>query len=217
MKIAVLPLLLLVAACGAVEFSLKDKTVVVCESIILTKETPRTLVVAKKEKESKTYKWSEIDLDSLPAVMQEELAAYQKVQLAKRMIMKDDKWIHRDEMLLNEDPRYGYKRPLAKVGESIIEFINTSDGMVTIGIRSGEQGYEMHIEAGKKKGYQVPNGNVFYILAQESPDGKQLLVQKSKPIEMKRLRYEVTIVKSDAVPTSELGTIPIPKEYQVSP
>ena len=211
-------LLLSVAALGhAAEFSLADKTTVHCDELVLSKETPRALVTAKTGKETRTYKASEVDIASLPATQKDEFLAFQKEQLQKRLILKDDKWLHRDEMLLNEDERYAAKKPLAKVGESIIEFVNTTDGMVTIGMRSGDRGYEMHIEIGKKKSYQVPNGDIFYILAQESADGTQLVVQKSKTVAMKKLHYQVTIVKSDAVPKEELGLIPIPKEYQVAP
>lgn len=212
-------LLLLAAAIGAhaAEFTLVDQTTVSCDEILLAKELPRTLVTAKTGKATKTYKASEVDIGNLPAALRDEFQAFQKEQLRKRIILKDDKWVHRDEVLLNEDARYAWKKPLPKIGESILEFINTTDGVVTIGVRSGDRGYEMHIEAGKKKGYQVPDGDVFYILAQESGDGTQLVVQKSKPVAMKRLRYEVTIVKSDQIPRDQLGTIPIPKEYQVAP
>jgi hypothetical protein len=43
------------------------------------------------------------------------------------------------------------------------------------------------------------------------------MVQKSKPVELKHMHYEVTIVTSDKIPPGELGTIPIPQEYQVKP
>jgi hypothetical protein len=217
MKIPPLLLACLLAPLTATEFSLLDKTVVQCDELIMLKEAPRTLITAKSEKSAKTYKWSEIDMGSLPANLRDEFEAFKKEQLAKRIIIKNDKWIHRDEMLLDDDARYRYKHPLAKVGDSILEFNNTTDVVVTIGVRSGDLGYEMHIEAGKKKGYQVPNGTVTYIMAQESPDGTNLMVQKSKPVELKHMHYEVTIVTSDKIPPGELGTIPIPQEYQVKP
>ena len=151
-----------------------------CEEIVLSKEMPRTLVMARTGKESRAYKASEVDIARLSAAQKDELLAFQQEQLQKRIVLKDDKWIHRDEKLLNEDPRYTRKKPLAKIGESIIEFVNTTDRVVTIGMRSSDRGYEMHIEVGKKMIYQVPNGDISYILAQESAEGKQLVVQKSK-------------------------------------
>jgi hypothetical protein len=216
----ILACLLLIAAAGggpAAEFALVDKTTVTCDELLLAKELPRTLVTAKTGKETRTYKASEVDLASLPGALRDEFQAFQKEQLQKRIILKDDKWIHRDEVLLNEDARYAWKKPLAKLGDSIIEFVNTTEGVVTIGMRSGDRGYEMHIEAGKKKSYQVPDGDIFYILAHESADGTQLVVQKSKAVAMKHLRYQVTIVKSDEIPREQLGSIPIPREYQVAP
>ena len=150
------------------------------EEIVLSKEMPRTLVMARTGKESRAYKASEVDIARLSAAQKDELLAFQQEQLQKRIVLKDDKWIHRDEKLLNEDPRYTRKKPLAKIGESIIEFVNTTDRVVTIGMRSSDRGYEMHIEVGKKMIYQVPNGDISYILAQESAEGKQLVVQKSK-------------------------------------
>lgn len=211
-------LLLAAATYGySAEFSLTDQSTVRCDEIILSKEMPRTLVTAKTGKETKTYKASEVDISSLPLAQKDEFLAFRQEQLQKRIVLKDDKWIHRDEMLLNDDQRYAWKKPLPKLGESIIEFVNTTDRVVTIGMRSGDRGYEMHIESGKKKSYQVPDGDIFYILAQESSDGTQLVVQKSKTVAMKRLRYQVTIVKSDEIPKEQLGVIPIPKEYQVAP
>ncbi len=118
-------------------------------------------------------------------------------------------------MLLKTDPRYAYKKPLPKIGGSIIDFINTTDQIVTIGIRSGDKGYEIHVDAGKKKGYQVPDGNVFYVMAQENGDGTSLMAQKAKPVDLKHVRYQVTIVRSDEIPATELGVIPIPAEFQV--
>src|SRR6185436_17444116 len=170
----ILACLLLIAATGgghAAEFALLDKTTVTCDELLLSKELPRTLVTTKTGKETRTFKASEVDLASLPAALKDEFLAFQKEQLQKRIILKDDRWIHRDEVLLNEDARYAWKKPLAKLGDSIIEFVNTTEGVVTIGMRSGDRGYEMHIEVGKKKSYQVPDGDIFYILAQESLDG----------------------------------------------
>ena len=101
-----LMLLATAVSAGAAEFSLLDQSTVHCEEIVLSKEMPRTLVMARTGKESKTYKASEVDIASLPAAQKDEFLAFQQEQLQKRIVLKDDKWIHRDEMLLNEDPRY---------------------------------------------------------------------------------------------------------------
>lgn len=201
--------------CGAAEFSLANKQKVVCDKIIMAKESPTVFLSAKSEGGTKTYRYSEVDFSSLPEEMRAEFENYKSDQLEKRIILKDEKWISRDGMLLKEDKKYGYKKPLGKVGDSIIEFINQTDSTVTLGMRSGEKGYEMFIEAGKKKSYQVPNGIIHYVMAQESKNGKSLIVQTSKDQEMKNVRFTVTIVPSDEIPAGELGSIEIPAEYQV--
>ena len=58
--------------------------------------------------------------------------------------------------------------------------------------------------------------SIRYIMAQESRDGKSLIVQSSKDQEMQNVRLTVTIVQSDQIPPAELGSIAIPAEYQVS-
>jgi hypothetical protein len=118
-------------------------------------------------------------------------------------------------VLLNGDPRYAAKGKLAKIGPSILTFTNTTDKTVTIGVRCEDKGYEMHVEAGKSKGYQVQNGKVAYILAQESDDGRKLVVQKSEPLDLKNLNMKVTIVRTEAIPPGEIGSIDIPEKYQV--
>jgi hypothetical protein len=212
------PLLLLAAfplwTVGA-EFALLNKTKITCDTLVMAKETPSVFITAKDASGNHTYRYSEVDLATVPEDLRTSFETYRKEQLQKRLILKDDKWISRDAMLLKEDPKYGYKRNLAKVGESILEFVNETDGTVTLGIRSGDRGYEMHVEAGKHKSYQVPNGTVRYIMAQESKDGKALIIQQSADQPMTNLRLTVTIVTSDKIPEKELGLIPIPAEYQV--
>ena len=217
MRHALACFLLFAASCQGVEFSLADKTTVTCENLSLMKEMPTTMLIAKTGSSTTTYKASQVDIDSLPAEMKDEFLKYKADQLQKRIILKNDKWIHRDEMLLEADPRYSFERPLAKIGDSLIDFINNTDQTVTIGIRWGVQGYELHIEKKKKKGYQVPDGALNYILVQESEDGTQLVIQKSETLNLKRTHYQVTILKSDEVEPKQLSYIPIPKEYQVAP
>ena len=208
---------LLAAWCGGAEFHLldKDKTLVTCDEIVLSKETPRAFVTAKSAKETKSFKYSEVDVATLPAAMQAEFAAFKAEQLTHRLILKDDKWVSRNELLLKEDKTYGYKRALARIGDSVLEFKNDTKDTITIGVRSGDTGYEMHLEAGRKKAYQVPDGSIHYYMASESADGKRLIIQKSKVQEMKRLHLTVTVTTSDEVPADELGAIEIPPEYQV--
>jgi hypothetical protein len=217
MRYMILVLTMLAAWCPGVEFALTDKTKVTCDDLSMMKETPTTLIIAKTGTSTNSYKFSQIDISSLPAALRDEFTKYQADQLQKRIILKNDKWIHRDEMLLEADPRYSFERPLAKIGDSLIDFINNTDQTVTIGIRWGVQGYEMHIDKKKKRGFQVPDGALYYILVQESPDGTQLVIQKSDVVQLKRTQYTVTIVKSDEVSQKLLSYIPIPKEYQVAP
>lgn len=185
------------------------------DEIIVSPEMPQSFVTLKNGNNTVACKYSEIDIESLPEDKRKAAKAYIQEQRLKRLIIKDDKWMHRDEMLLNSDKRYAAKGKLPRVGDSIIEFNNTTDGMVTLAVRQGDKGYEMHLEGGKKKGYQAPNGKVFYIMAQESPDGTQLVVQKSEVIDLKNVNLRVTIVTSDQIPPNEMGVIEIPKEYQV--
>lgn len=202
--------------CQGAEFLLANKQKIICDKIIMAKESPTVFISAKSESGTKTYRFSEVDFSSLSEELRLEFEKYKADQLQKRIILKDEKWISRDGMLLKEDKKYGYKKPLGKVGDSIIEFVNQTDSTVTLGMRSGDRGYEMFIEAGKKKSYQVPNGIIHYVMAQESKDGKSLIVQLSKDQEMKNVRFTVTIVPSDEIPVGELGSIDIPAEYQVS-
>ncbi len=201
---------------SSAEALLLNKQKITCDTVVMAKESPSVFLTAKSAGGTQTYRYSEVDATCLTAAQRDEFAAYQAEQLKKRIILKDDKWVSRDAMLLKEDKKYGYKKPLSKVGESIIKFVNQTDETATLGIRSGDKGFEMHIEAGKKKAYQVPNGTIRYIMAQESHDGKSLIVQASKDQEMQHVRLTVTIVQSDQIPPAELGSIAIPPEYQVS-
>ena len=205
------------ALCPAVEFTLQDATKVEAESLTMVKETLSTFIITKTGNETNSYKYSQVVIDSLPADLKSEFLAYQAAQLQKRLIIKKDKWVHRDEVLLDADPRYSYERPLAKVGNSVIDFVNTTDETATIGIRWGNAGFEMPVDKGKKKGSQVPDGTLTYIMVQESEDGTQLIVQKATPVVLAHNVLTVTIIKSDAVAPKDLGMIPIPKEYQVTP
>lgn len=71
-------LILLAAAVSgyAADFSLLDQSTVHCEEIVLSKEMPRTLVMARTGKESKTYKASEVDIASLPVAQKDEFLAF---------------------------------------------------------------------------------------------------------------------------------------------
>ncbi len=197
------------------EFLLLDKTKVTAEKLTLAKELPSVFISATTGDETRTYKHSEIEVASLPQDLLDEFEKYRKEQLAKRIVLADDRWVSRDALLLKRDAKYGYKKALPKAGDSVIEFVNETKDTVTIGIRSGDRGYEMHIEAGKKKAYQIPDGKVHYLMAQESHDGKSLIVQKTKPEILKNVRLTVTVYDSDKPTDNELGSIPIPAEYQV--
>lgn len=200
---------------GAAELVLANGTRVPYTELIVANDAPMAFATIKIDNSVKSFRFSEVDLNALPDDKHAAFTTYQHDQLQKRLIIKDDKWIHRDEMLLNADPRYLAKGKLAKVGPSILTFTNSTDRTVTIAVREAGNGYEMHIEAGKKKGYQVPNGTVTSIMAQESDDGKQLIIQKGKPMVLNNLNMSVTIVKSDAIPAEEMGSIDIPEKYQV--
>lgn len=215
LRICTLCLLTMVAV-PAAELKLGNGSIVAYEKMDVTIEAPMTFLTLTNADGIKAYRYSEIDLKALPAKDQADVAAYVAKKLRERMIIKNDKWIHRDEMLLNADPRYAAPAgKLVKFGPSLIEFKNTTDHMVTIGVRANDKGWEMHLEAGKKKGYEVPNGKVFYIMAQESEDGTQLVVQKSAPVDMQKVHLEVTILSSSEIPPGEMGTIDIPAQYQV--
>jgi len=203
------------ASAGADELVLANGTHVPYTELIVANDAPMAFATIKIDNKVTSYRFSDVNLTSLPDNLRTAFTAYQHDQLQKRLIIKDDKWIHRDEMLLNADPRYLAKGKLAKVGPSILTFTNTTDRTVTIAVREGGNGYEMHVEAGKKKGYQVPNGTVTTIMAQESDDGKQLVIQKGKPMDLKNINMSVTIVKTDAIPAGEMGSIDIPEQYQV--
>jgi biopolymer transport protein ExbD len=206
---------LAMASAAGDELQLANGSTVKYQELILSEDAPMSLVTVKNDGSVHTYRYSEVTIDALPAELKQRFDAYAHDQLQKRMIIKDDKWIHRDEVLLNGDPRYAAKGKLAKIGPSILTFTNTTDKTVTIAVRCEDKAYEKHIEAGKSKGYQVQNGKVFYILAQESDDGKKLVVQKSAALDLKNVNMKVTIVRSDAIPPGELGSIDIPEKYQV--
>jgi biopolymer transport protein ExbD len=212
---AVLAMAMAMASAAGDELQLANGSSVTYQELILAEDAPMSLVTVKNAGSVHTYRYSEVAIDALPAELRQRVTAYAHDQLQKRMIIKDDKWIHRDEVLLNGDPRYLAKGKLAKIGPSILTFTNTTDKTVTIAVRCEDKGYEMHIEAGKSKGYQVQNGKVFYVMAQESEDGKKLVVQKSEPLDLKNVNMKVTIVRSDAIPPGEMGTIDIPEKYQV--
>ena len=214
--VTALVLLLACSLCPGVEFTLQDTTTVDAESISMSKETLSTFIIAKKGDETNSYKYSQVVIDSLPADLKTEFLAYQAAQLQKRLIIKKDKWVHRDEVLLDADPRYSYASPLAKVGNSLINFVNTTDETVTIGIRWRDKGFEMHVDSKKKKGSQVPDGSLTYIMVEESDDGTQLIAQKAAPVALAHNDLTVTITKSDDAPEKDIGLIPIPKEYQVA-
>ncbi len=207
--------ILALASASADELQLANGSTVPYQELILAEDAPMSLVTIKNAGSVRSFHYSEVAIDALPAEFKQRFSAYAHDQLQKRMIIKDDKWVHRDEVLLNGDPRYSAKGKLAKIGPSILTFANTTDRTVTIGVRLEDKGYEMHVEAGKSKGYQVQNGKVAYIMAQESDDGTKLVVQKSAPLDMKNVNMKVTIVKSDAIPPGEMGTIDIPEKYQV--
>ncbi len=191
---------LAMATASGDELQLANGSTVPYQELILSEDAPMSLVTLKSAGTVHTYRYSEVAIDALPAELKQRIGAYAHDQLQKRMIIKDDKWIHRDEVLLNGDPRYAAKGKLAKIGPSILTFTNTTDRTVTIGVRCDDKGYEMHVEAGKSKGYQVQNGKVSYIMAQESDDGKKLVVQTSAPLDLKNVNMKVTIVKTDAIP-----------------
>ncbi len=209
--------LALAPVCPGVDFTLASKATVTADSITLMKETPMTFIVAKLGNDTTAYKFSQVNLDSLPGDLKQEFNDYRAAQLQKRLVINHDKWVHRDEMLIEADPRYAYAHPLAKFGDSSITFVNQLDQMVTIGVRMGDKGYEMHVAKGKSHGYRIPAGKISVLLVQESPDGTQLLVQRDQVDLKANVALTETVIPSDQVPSSELGVISIPPELRVKP
>ena len=176
-----------------------------------------TFLVAKTGNDTAAYKFSQVDVGSLSSDLKQEFNDYKAAQLLKRLVLSNDKWVHRDELLVERDPRFAYQHPLAKFGDASITVVNKLEEMVTIGVRMGDRGYEMHIDKGKSHGYRIPVGRILVLLVQESPDGTELLVQKD-PVELKNHEeLTLSIIPGDQVPQGELSSIPIPPDMQIKP
>lgn len=215
-SLAVLLLALSATAAWSAEIVTKAGRHIEYEDLIIALENPKLAFTVKTRKGTEIFKLSEIDLTSLDRVEQREVATFIKNKKAQRIVLKNDEWVNRNEMLLREDPRFASAKKLVRVGDSLVDVKNTTDGLVTIGVRvgaKGEKGYELSIDAGKTKGLQVPDGKMFYYMAFEAPDGKRLVVQRSKDIELAKTHLSVEIVVGDK-PEDVAGFIDIPEEYQ---
>jgi hypothetical protein len=210
-----IPLTLLLAAlAAAAEIELIDGRRIPYDSLVIMMESPRQAVTAKAKDGMQAFRYSQVRIASLPKADQDAIAAFIRGKKAKRIVLRDDDWVNRNETLLRGDPRFAYARKLVRVGASSFTVKNTLDELVTIGVRIGDRGYELSIEPKKSKGMQVPDGTLFFYMAFESADGASLVVQKSEEISLTRTAYTLTVVKGtddEAV----AGIIPIPEDERL--
>lgn len=207
-------LVLLCLSAMASEIELSNGTKVPYEELTVSIESPKQAVTVKSAGAINVYRISEVKIASLPPAERERIDKVMGERKAQRMFIIDDAWTNCNEMLLRKDPRFRAKEKLHRVGASAIEVKNQIDGVVTLGIRCGDKGYEMSLAALKSRNFQVPDGKLSVYMAFESEDGKDLVIQKSPDYELNHTRLTLTIVKGDK-PGDTLGTIPIPEEYQV--
>lgn len=215
---------LLLTAClpslPAATFELVDKTEVSCDHFEVDPSTPQAFLMASKGNSTTAYPFSAILLEGLPEEARQRFVDYQAKQLAHRLILNKDHWVHRDELLIDADPRYHFQKVLMRGGDCVLKVVNTTHQTATIGVRSDIHGWDMHIEAGKTRGYPVAAHMPLTILwAYEAEDGASLTVERMKP-ETFEHHTEFTVTLTEEPTTDqqiEVGSVPIPPQYQVRP
>jgi hypothetical protein len=224
---SLLLILMAVLPAHAETLATKDGKSLAYETIEIDPKTPKTALLLRSGTSVTTLKLSEVDPAALPDTQRQLLLDFTKQQNGDGLILLDDEWINRDEHLLKLDKRFAYEKKLHRGTGNVIKVINPQKQRVTLGVRGvGEipgdgkgidgKGLEFSVEPLKSKQLTgFPDGTYFFYFVFASEDDSKLHVEKTEPIKLKNVIYELTMAAAaDGLKTQNMGTIDIPPEMR---